>query len=127
LEKKRNDHTHQFFEINLQIKTDLILKIIICIYLDPFFTYSSAYEKWPIVENCTRYCHTVFITLHGSKEHETSAALLTRLKKNAGKPTLQTLGMGGMKYINDTSVTCCYPDSKPSPIHPLLCEHPPPV
>jgi len=101
--------------------------MIIYIYLDPYFTYSKPYENWPIIENCERYCHTVFITLHGCKEPPISAALLTRLKANAGKPTVQTLGMGGMKYLNDTNITCCYPDSKPSPIHPLLCEHPPPA
>ena len=73
--------------------------------------------------NCTRYCHTAFITLHGSKELKDSSELLVRLKANAGKPALQLPGMGGMRHLNDTSVTCCYPDSKPSPIHPLLCEH----
>ena len=78
-----------------------------------------------MIENCTRYCHTVFITLHGSKEAAASSALLIRLKANAGKPTKQTVGMGGMIHINDTSATCCYPDSKQSPIHPLLCEHSP--
>lgn len=95
----------------------------LCKY-DPYFTYSEPYEKWPTVINCTRYCHTTFTTLHGSKNAETSAALLKRLKGLAGKPTVQTLGMGGMHYHNDTSVTCCYPDSKPSPLHSLLCEHP---
>jgi hypothetical protein len=65
--------------------------------------------------------------LHGCKDAKISSALLNRLKANAGKPTVQTIGSGGMHHINDTSVTCCYPDSKPSPIHPLLCEHPPPA
>ncbi|CAF0732458.1 unnamed protein product [Adineta steineri] len=94
----------------------------LCKY-DPFFTYSEIYERWPNVTNCSRYCHTAFVTLHGNKEANVSSALLTRLKANIGKPPIQTLGMGGMKYLNDTSATCCYPDSKPSPIHPLLCEH----
>ncbi|CAF1281544.1 unnamed protein product [Rotaria sp. Silwood1] len=94
----------------------------LCKY-DPFFTYSEAYLKWPTITNCSNYCYTAFITLHGCKEHNISADLLTKLKANAGKPAMQTFGMGGMKHINDTSVTCCYPDSKPSPIHPLLCEH----
>jgi hypothetical protein len=101
------------------------LTTIIYFYLDPYFTYSDIYERWPIVTNCTKYCHTAYVTLHGCKEHKVSAALLTRLKANAGKPAIQTFGAGGMRHINDTSVTCCYPDSKPSPIHPLLCEHPP--
>lgn len=97
----------------------------LCKY-DPYFTYMEPYEKWPEVINCSRYCHTVFLTLHGSKDVQASADVLQRLKKNAGKPTMQTLGTGGFKYWNDTSATCCYPDSKPSPIHPLLCEHPAP-
>ena len=92
-------------------------------YLDPYFTYSDAYERWPEITNCSNYCHTVFLTLHGSKDAETSAALLKRLITMKGKPTLQTRGMGGLHYINDTSVTCCYPDSQPSPLHPLLCKH----
>ncbi len=78
-----------------------------------------------MIVDCKKYCHTVFITLHGNKEAKVSSELLTRLKANAGKPTKQTPGMGGFIHINDTSVTCCYPDSKQSPIHPLLCEHPP--
>jgi hypothetical protein len=78
-----------------------------------------------VIVDCKKYCHTVFITLHGNKEAKVSSELLTRLKANAGKPTKQTPGMGGFIHINDTSVTCCYPDSKQSPIHPLLCEHPP--
>lgn len=85
------------------------------------------YEKWPQVVNCSRYCHTVYLTLHGSKRANISTDVLKRLQANVGKPTMQTLGLGGMKYWNDTSATCCYPDSKPSPIHPLLCEHPPPT
>jgi len=94
----------------------------LCKY-DPYFSYLGPYEKWPQIINCSRYCHTVFLTLHGSKDPTTSANILARLKVNAGKPTMQTLGMGGFKYLNDTSTTCCYPDSKPSRIHPLLCEH----
>ncbi|UJR34139.1 hypothetical protein I4U23_021546 [Adineta vaga] len=94
----------------------------LCKY-DPYFTYSETYERWPNVTKCSEFCHTAFVTLHGSKDAPTSAALLTRLKANAGKPTVQLLGMGGMRHINDTTATCCYPDSKRSPIHPLLCEH----
>ena len=30
----------------------------------------------------------------------------------------------GMHYLNETQYTCCYPDSQPSPIHPLLCQYP---
>ncbi|CAF1098712.1 unnamed protein product [Adineta ricciae] len=90
---------------------------------DPYFTYSDAYERWPNITNCTEFCHTAFITLHGCKDAKISAALLTRLKANAGKPTVQLFGIGGMRHINDTTATCCYPDSKRSPIHPLLCEH----
>ncbi len=98
-------------------------KNTICIILDPYFTYSDAYERWPNITNCTRYCHTVFLTLHGCKEAIVSAKLLERLKTMKGKSTLQTMGMGGLFHVNDTSVTCCYPDSEPSPIHPLLCKH----
>ncbi|CAF0750270.1 unnamed protein product [Adineta ricciae] len=94
----------------------------LCKY-DPFFTFSEAYELWPNITNCTRYCHTVFITLHGSKDAPISAALLERLKTMRGKPTVQTPGMGGLYHLNDTRYSCCYPDSKPSSIHPLLCQH----
>ena len=95
------------------------------LYLDPYFTYSKFYEQWPNITNCSRYCHTVFVTLHGCKEPTVSSKVLSALKANVGKPTVQTYGMGGLKHINDTNATCCYPDSKPSPIHPLLCEHNP--
>ncbi|CAF2130041.1 unnamed protein product, partial [Rotaria magnacalcarata] len=94
----------------------------LCKY-DPYHTYGDAYIRWPTITNCSQYCHTAFITLHGCKEHQVSSDLLTTLKANAGKPVIQTFGMGGMKHINDKSATCCYPDSKTSPIHPLLCEH----
>lgn len=93
------------------------------ICLDPFFIYSDAYERWPNITDCSKYCHTVFITLHGSKDAPISAALLERLKTMRGKPTVQTPGMGGLYHLNDTRFSCCYPDSKPSPIHPLLCQH----
>ena len=99
-------------------------RTVTCSRLGPFFTYSEDYERWPNITHCDRYCHTAFVTLHGSKDAQTSAAPLTRLKTHVEEPVIQASGMGGVKYINDSSVTCCYPDSKPSPIHPLLCEHP---
>ena len=96
-----------------------------CVCLDPYFGFLKYYEHFPVIDNCTRYCHTVFITIHGCKIAHASATLLTRLKANIGKPAKQLFGMGGMIHINDTRATCCYPDSKQSPIHPLLCEHSP--
>ena len=93
------------------------------IFLDPFFTFVEAYEKWPVVEECKRYCYSVFITLHGSKVADVSGALLTRLKGYVGKPAKQLAGMDGIVHIDDSSASCCFPDSKQSPIHPLLCEH----
>ncbi|CAF0806312.1 unnamed protein product [Adineta steineri] len=96
----------------------------LCKY-DPYFTYVDTYERWPNITNCSQYCHTVFLTLHGSKDAEVSASLLKRLIKLKGTPTLQTRGMGGLYHVNDTKVTCCYPDTEPSPLHPLLCKHPP--
>ena len=61
--------------------------------------------------------------IHGCKDPDVAAHILNRLKANIGKPVVQTSGTGGMKHINDRNATCCYPDSQPSSLHPLLCEH----
>jgi hypothetical protein len=88
--------------------------------LDPYFSYLSAYESNQTI--CHEYCHTAFILMHGSKDAKTMRDVFQRLKKHAGSPFIQT-PRHGLHYLNETQYTCCYPDSQPSPIHPLLCEH----
>jgi hypothetical protein len=88
--------------------------------LDPYFSYLSAYESNQTI--CHEYCHTAYILLHGSKDAKQMHDIFERLKKYAGSPFIQT-PRHGMHYLNETQYTCCYPDSQPSPIHPLLCEH----
>lgn len=88
--------------------------------IDPYISYLSAYEKNQ--KKCLRYCHSAFILPHGSKNPNEFQAIFKRLKKHAGSPYIQTPN-DGMHYLNETQYTCCYPDSRPSPIHPLLCEH----
>jgi hypothetical protein len=88
--------------------------------LDPFFGALPAYESNQTI--CHKYCHTAYVLIHGSKKIKDMHDVLERLKKHAGSPFIQTL-RHGMRYLNETQYTCCYPDSHPSPIHPLLCEH----
>ncbi|CAF0863299.1 unnamed protein product [Didymodactylos carnosus] len=90
----------------------------LCKY-DPYVTYIDEYENPS--PNCTRYCNTAFILLHGSKDPKFSSAVLKRLQERAGQAAIQT--KYGLRHMNETNVTCCYDDSKPSPIHPLLCLH----
>jgi hypothetical protein len=89
--------------------------------IDPYFGYLSAYELNEKI--CKEYCHTAFILIHGTKDPDVLRELFERLKKHAGSPFIQTRNEG-FHYLNETQYTCCYPDSKPSSIHPLLCQYP---
>ena len=87
---------------------------------DPYFTYFSAYETQQ--QTCNEFCHTAFVVFHGSKRAEDLRALFQQVKKRVGSPYIQTTDHG-FHHLNETRYTCCYPDSRPSPIHPLICEH----
>jgi len=88
--------------------------------IDPYFSFLSAYESNEMT--CKSYCHTAFVLIHGSKNPKEMSDLFQRMKNHTGSPFIQTLSHG-MHYLNETQYTCCYPDSQPSPIHPLLCQH----
>jgi hypothetical protein len=88
--------------------------------IDPFYRYLPVYESQQ--KTCKQFCHTAFILIHGSKNATKMRDVFERLKKHAGSPFIQTPNEG-MHYLNETQYTCCYPDSRPSSIHPLLCEH----
>lgn len=88
--------------------------------IDPYFGYLPVYESNP--KTCKEFCHTAFILLHGSKDAQELRRIFERLKQHAGAPFIQTPN-DGLHYLNETQYTCCYPDSRTSPIHPLLCEH----
>ncbi|CAF0787096.1 unnamed protein product [Adineta ricciae] len=88
--------------------------------IDPFFTFLSVYEARQ--RHCTEFCHTAFILVHGSKNSTEMRDLFDRLKRHAGFPFIQTVN-NGFHYLNQSEHSCCYPDSRPSSIHPLLCEH----
>ena len=87
--------------------------------IDPYISYLSAYETNE--KKCLKYCHSAFILPHGSKNPQDFQDIFKRLKKHAGSPYIQT--PNGMHYLNETQYTCCYPDSRPSSIHPLLCTY----
>jgi hypothetical protein len=89
--------------------------------IDPYYGYVTEY----ILQNkiCNQYCHTAFILIHGSKLVSDLRGIFEDLKKHAGQPFIQTPN-DGFHYLNETQYTCCYPDSEPSPIHPLLCQYP---
>ncbi|UJR25605.1 hypothetical protein I4U23_006949 [Adineta vaga] len=88
--------------------------------IDPYFSFITAYETQQLT--CTSYCHTAFIFLHGSKVEKDLRDVFQRLKNHTGLPFIQTPA-NGFHHLNETQYTCCYPDSKPSPIHPLICEY----
>ena len=87
---------------------------------DPYISFLPAYELNQ--QKCEKYCHTAYIFIHGSKSATQMRDILNRLKNHTGSPFIQTPD-NGMHYLNETQYTCCYPDSRPSSIHPLLCEH----
>ncbi|CAF4016796.1 unnamed protein product [Rotaria sp. Silwood1] len=87
--------------------------------VDPYFDYLSEYEGKNTT--CQKYCHKVFILLHGGKQLNQMRNVFERLKTLAGSPPVLTEN-SGLHYLNETYYTCCYPGSRPSSIHPLLCE-----
>ncbi|CAF3576061.1 unnamed protein product [Rotaria socialis] len=88
--------------------------------VDPYVSYLSSYELSEQI--CKTYCHTAYILIHGAKDPTDMANIIVRLKNHTGSPFVQT-PKHGFHYLNETQYTCCYPDSHPSSMHPLLCEH----
>jgi len=88
--------------------------------IDPNYIYLSAYESNE--KTCQEFCHTAFIIFHGAKNILEMRDVFQRLKKHVGSPFIQTPNEG-IHYLNETQYTCCYPDSQPSPIHPLICQY----
>lgn len=88
--------------------------------IDPYTMYFTEYMQQ--AKNCSQFCHTAFLILHGSKLKNHTMNVLSQLKRFKGAPYIQTKDHG-FHYPNETDFTCCYPDSKPSAIHPLICEY----
>jgi hypothetical protein len=88
--------------------------------IDPYYESLPAYEFNEKI--CKKICYNTFILIHGSKNATQMRNVFERLKKHAGSPFIQTSSQG-MHYLNETQYTCCYPDSQPSSIHPLLCQY----
>lgn len=81
------------------------------------------YEQPQSTPACLPYCDGVYLIFHGQKDSSTSKNILERLHKlGSHRPFVQT--PQGVKWFNDTNVTCCHPSAtRPSPLHPLLCEY----
>ena len=88
--------------------------------IDPFHSYLPVYET--NLKTCKEFCHTAFILIHGSKNAQDMRQVFGRLKQHAGAPYIQTPNEG-LHHLNESQYTCCYPDSRRSLIHPLLCEY----
>lgn len=96
---------------------------ILCKY-DPFGPiYIEKYEQSQSTPTCSPYCDGVYLIFHGQKDSLISRNILERLHKlGPNHPFVQT--PQGLKWLNDTNVTCCHPSAtKPSSLHPLLCEY----
>ncbi|CAF0771689.1 unnamed protein product [Rotaria sordida] len=95
----------------------------LCKY-DPYGPlYLEKYEKPQKSPACLPYCDGVYLVFHGQKDSLISKNILERLYKlGPNRPFVQT--PQGVKWFNDTNVTCCHPSAtRPSPLHPLLCEY----
>lgn len=96
---------------------------ILCKY-DPYGPqYIEKYEKSLKAPLCIPECDGVYLIFHGQKESSISKTILERLLKLGPHwPFVQTTQ--GLKWFNDTNVTCCHLSAtKPSLLHPLLCEY----
>ncbi|CAF4032044.1 unnamed protein product [Adineta steineri] len=95
----------------------------LCKY-DPFgSTNIEKYEQSQSAPKCSPYCDGVYLIFHGQKESFLSENILERLRTlGPHQPFVQT--PQGLKWFNDTNITCCHPSAtRPSPLHPLLCEY----
>lgn len=88
--------------------------------IDPYISFLPAYGRSE--KTCKKYCHTAYFLIHGAKDPTQMHNLVEELKNYTGLPYIQT-PKDGFHYLNETKYTCCYPDSRPSSIHPLICEH----
>ncbi|CAF3647574.1 unnamed protein product, partial [Adineta steineri] len=81
------------------------------------------YEQSQSAPKCSPYCDGVYLIFHGQKESFLSQNILERLRTlGPNQPFVQT--PQGLKWFNDTNITCCHPSAtRPSPLHPLLCEY----
>jgi hypothetical protein len=95
----------------------------LCKY-DPYGPiYIEKYEKPQNASACLPYCDGVYLIFHGQKDSLVSKNILERLHKlGPDRPFVQT--SQGLKWLNDTNITCCHSSAtRPSPLHPLLCEY----
>ena len=95
----------------------------LCKY-DPYGPlYIDKYEQLQNISTCSPYCDGVYLVFHGQKESSVSQNIFERLQQlGPNRPFVQT--RQGLKYFNDTNVTCCHPSAtRPSSLHPLLCEY----
>ncbi|CAF0732956.1 unnamed protein product [Adineta steineri] len=90
--------------------------------IDPYYSYVSDYVSQKKI--CREYCPTAYFIFHGGKTENQMRDTLDQIKNHTGLPYIQT-NTEGFHYLNETNYTCCHPDSKPSSIHPLICEYPP--
>lgn len=88
--------------------------------IDPHYTMMSAYKNQQ--KKCDKHCYTAYVLIHGSKRVAELRQIFQQLKKLVGSPYIQTQNHG-FHYLNETQYTCCYPDSRPSTIHPLICQY----
>jgi len=81
------------------------------------------YEQPQSTPRCLPYCDGVYLIFHGQKDSSTSKNILERLHKlGPHRPFVQT--PQGLKWFNDTNVTCCHSSAtRQSSLHPLLCEY----
>ncbi|CAF3660098.1 unnamed protein product [Rotaria socialis] len=95
----------------------------LCKY-DPYGPlYIEKYEKPEKTPACLPYCDGVYLVFHGQKESLVSKNIFKRLRSlGPHRPFVQTTQ--GIKWFNETNVTCCHSSAtRPSPLHPMLCEY----
>jgi hypothetical protein len=95
----------------------------LCKY-DPYGpTYLGKYEHSQSTPDCLPHCDGVYLIFHGQKDSSISKNIFERLRKlGPHRPFVQT--PQGLKWFNETNITCCHPSAtRPSPLHPLLCEY----
>ncbi|CAF0732944.1 unnamed protein product [Adineta steineri] len=90
--------------------------------VDPHYSYVSDYISQKTT--CGKQCLNAFFIVHGLRDKKEMRNILKQIKNHTGLPYIQT-NTEGFHYLNETNYTCCHPDSKPSSIHPLICEYPP--
>ena len=98
-------------------------KYVLCKY-DPYGPiYIDKYEKSEKNPECLPHCDGIYLVFHGQKESSVSEQIFRRLQTlGSTRPFVQT--PHGLKFFNDTNVTCCHPSAtRTSNIHRLICEY----